>query len=250
MTVTVASATRTGGVVRLVLTGTLTTESVTVIRQILHRHLAEDVTAVVVDAAGLTSQSSIHLTVFPTVAGHQGPPAPALLLAAPSAALRAMMGGGVLGDIPVFDTFEAAYAAAVDAPDPSRRRLRLPPAVTAPAAARRFVLAACADWQVDDAAEAAELIVSELVANAVEHARTEMTLIVALRGSHLYLAVQDGSGVLPVPTAVDHLAADPPAIRGRGLHLVNIHATAWGSLPTSDGKRIWAAIRVRDRSFG
>lgn len=50
------------------------------------------------------------------------------------------------------------------------------------------------------------------------------------------VAVRDGSTVTPEPPRV--FSTDPHA--ARGLQLVEAMATRWGSLPTHDGKVVWA----------
>jgi hypothetical protein len=59
-----------------------------------------------------------------------------------------------------------------------------------------------------------------------------------------YLYVQDGSTRRPVLTGVDHLSVSPLPPSGRGLHMVDVHSSAWGSMPCRGGKTVWAAIRV------
>ena len=75
------------------------------------------------------------------------------------------------------------------------------PIAHTPRHARNIVTEACLRWDLAHLITPATLIVSELVSNVVEHARTMMTLTVALRGAHLYLAVYEGSST-PILIAI------------------------------------------------
>jgi anti-sigma regulatory factor (Ser/Thr protein kinase) len=94
----------------------------------------------------------------------------------------------------------------------------------------------------------AELVVSELVTNAVRHARTDLRVTVSRRGTGLYLAVRDGSTVLPpLPGRPETAAGTRPEEYGYGLWLVDQIAYAWGAQPTHQrtGKVVWATVRRR-----
>jgi anti-sigma regulatory factor (Ser/Thr protein kinase) len=103
--------------------------------------------------------------------------------------------------------------------------------------ARNVVTDACLRWDLPDLVGSAALIISELVSNVVDHARTVMTIEVAHRDSHLYLAVHDGASAPPV---VRELAGD--ALHGRGLMLVAATATTWGYDYREHGKTVWATV--------
>ncbi|WP_432097480.1 ATP-binding protein [Streptomyces sp. bgisy100] len=105
------------------------------------------------------------------------------------------------------------------------------------AAARRLVRVALAAWGLDDLADDGTLIVSELVSNAVRHARRESIRVVIDRpeARRVRIGVVDFSQACPVrgnPGATDE--------SGRGLALVGELAEAWGTDPLPWGKRVWA----------
>jgi anti-sigma regulatory factor (Ser/Thr protein kinase) len=79
----------------------------------------------------------------------------------------------------------------------------------------------------------ATLLISELAANAVDHARTEFELRILL-GRRLRVEVRDASQVLPARCAVD-----AESERGRGLHLLDCVAAAWGIRCGRRGKTVW-----------
>lgn len=89
---------------------------------------------------------------------------------------------------------------------------------------------------IDDAV----LLVSELVTNAVQHARPEITLRMWRRAGGLGASVQDCGDRLRLPAGVPDLRA----ARGRGLRIVAALSSAWGEQPTAQppGKIIWFEI--------
>lgn len=115
---------------------------------------------------------------------------------------------------------------------------RLPPSPASPRAARRVVAAVLTDLGRDDLLDDVDLVVSELVANAVMHARTDLELTVQEAGGGVRVAVSDGSRVQPHWTP-----ASATAISGRGLILVRQLCREWGVEPHGDhGKTVWAQI--------
>jgi anti-sigma regulatory factor (Ser/Thr protein kinase) len=87
------------------------------------------------------------------------------------------------------------------------------------------------------------MIVTELVANGIEHAGTPMRLSVAHRSRHLHLALRDES---PLPVRSGDGADDRES--GRGLLIVEGLAAAWGCVYTPGGKVVWATLRLRRES--
>lgn len=114
--------------------------------------------------------------------------------------------------------------------------LGLMPTVTAPSAARRWVRqhldASGLQFLHDDAT----LLISELVTNAVGHGDGMVTLATYTDGSSITFAVGDASGAAP-----QVLEPHPDNVGGRGLHLVNELAGAWGCKVRADGagKTVW-----------
>jgi anti-sigma regulatory factor (Ser/Thr protein kinase) len=125
------------------------------------------------------------------------------------------------------------------------RRLALPPDRGSAGLARALVADACRSWQLPQLVYAARLVMSELVANAVEHAGTDLLASVARRGHGLYLVVRDGSVALP--QLLQPAPGARPDRRGQGLRLVDEVASAWGAMRTHDGtgKVVWASVQPR-----
>jgi len=119
------------------------------------------------------------------------------------------------------------------------RELVLPADATAPGRARLFLRAATQEWGIgDDLAQDAAMVITELVANAVDHARSESTLSVGVKRGTLCVAVRDARpGPVPRPAPID-----PTAPRGRGLQMVDALTSAWGVTLHADGKTVWAVV--------
>ncbi|MGW3450513.1 SpoIIE family protein phosphatase [Streptomyces sp. NPDC001076] len=102
--------------------------------------------------------------------------------------------------------------------------------------ARAQVLARLEDWHLPDVAFTAELVVSELVTNAIRYGQPPVQLRL-IRGAALICEVSDGSGTAP------HLRrARTYDEGGRGLLLVAQFARRWGTRHQAGGKTIWAEI--------
>ncbi|WP_432042552.1 SpoIIE family protein phosphatase [Streptomyces cadmiisoli] len=94
-------------------------------------------------------------------------------------------------------------------------------------------------WGLDEKAYATEIIVSELVTNAVRYGRPPIRLRL-IRDSTLICEVTDGSSAAP------HLRrARSFDEGGRGLFLVAQLSSRWGSRHLSDGKIIWAEQQLQ-----
>lgn len=113
--------------------------------------------------------------------------------------------------------------------------LRLPALPSSVGAARRLVRETLPGTpELADLVEAAELVISEAVTNAVVHTGTTIDVRVQFTGHEARLEVRDGSAHLPTPR--DYAAT---AGTGRGLMLIDQLTTSWGTLPQSDGKTVW-----------
>ncbi|WTW94282.1 ATP-binding protein [Streptomycetaceae bacterium NBC_01309] len=91
-----------------------------------------------------------------------------------------------------------------------------------------------------------ELLVSELVTNAVQHSPQSTTVTVeVLRGDRtVRIAVTDAGVLLPRPRRAKSAAESSADEHGRGLLLVEALAEAWGSRPVPGGKVVWCDVGV------
>ena len=122
-----------------------------------------------------------------------------------------------------------------------QRGITFPAAAGAPRAARTFVTDEM-DALIGERAEItddAQLVVSELVANAVNAGAGAAMVTLDLHHSHLRLAVEDNAR--GVPELIDAAAT---ADHGRGLQIVAALSTGWGVSPDGAGKEVWADIDV------
>jgi anti-sigma regulatory factor (Ser/Thr protein kinase) len=94
-------------------------------------------------------------------------------------------------------------------------------------------------WEQQPLTDDAELIITELVSNAVRHVGGQLDLMVALRERFLHLSVRDTSPVTPRLTLPD----PDTGAGGRGLLLVDCVAAGWGSIVGPGGKVVWATVR-------
>jgi len=89
-------------------------------------------------------------------------------------------------------------------------------------------------WGLEDLVPVTELLVSELVTNAIKYANGEILLRLILESGSLACEVHDSSPALPRVLQVDRDAEN-----GRGLHVVSQLATRWGARRTHTGKVVW-----------
>ncbi|MEV0961824.1 ATP-binding SpoIIE family protein phosphatase [Streptomyces sp. NPDC049910] len=109
----------------------------------------------------------------------------------------------------------------------------LEPEDSAPGRARRLARRALARWGLEELSDSVELLVSEVVTNAVRYAERPVTLRL-LRTDVLRCEVGDDSPQLPR----QRRARDTDE-GGRGLFLVNRLARRWGATRLSTGKVVW-----------
>jgi anti-sigma regulatory factor (Ser/Thr protein kinase) len=87
--------------------------------------------------------------------------------------------------------------------------------------------------------EHAIAVTSELVANSVVHAATELQVVLERWQYMVKVVVEDFDDHLPVMRSLD-VAMDS----GRGMHIIDEFADLWGYELTENGKRIWAGFNV------
>ncbi|MCZ4602778.1 SpoIIE family protein phosphatase [Streptomyces sp. Lzd4kr] len=108
------------------------------------------------------------------------------------------------------------------------------------AGTRAQVLERLDEWRLHDLAFTAELVVSELVTNAIRYGQPPVQLRL-IRDTSLICEVSDGSSTAP------HLRrARTFDEGGRGLLLVAQLTQRWGTRHRADGKTIWAELDITD----
>lgn len=122
-----------------------------------------------------------------------------------------------------------------DLRDRRARRWSLPPESASIARARHSVVQAGAQWGVENL-QNAELVTSELVANAVLHGWGHLALRVLLVDDRLRIEVEDAN-----PSPPELTAGHANRAGGFGMRIVD-RLSVWGWEPTDTGKVVWAEI--------
>ena len=143
------------------------------------------------------------------------------------------------------DALSCAQVLAADHPIPQQvaretTHIHLQPVPTAPGEARRFVRSTATSLSADRLHDVL-VLTSELVTNAVLHARTPFEVGITLTDDAILICVGDGTGTKPVmPTASDGQE------NGRGIMLIRSIADDWGVEPTESrqGKAVWFLLRA------
>ncbi len=121
---------------------------------------------------------------------------------------------------------------------PPDLHLKLPTVAASGRLARHAVRDLLAARGLDS--EAAQLLVTELVANAVRHAgRGHVDVRVTLHGDLVRIEVDDDSGQLPGGWREPRWREES----GRGLLLVEVLSERWGAESVPTGKRVWFELR-------
>lgn len=113
--------------------------------------------------------------------------------------------------------------------------LRLPPSTESVPVARRFAREQLRQSQSD--VDTVVLLVSEVVTNAVLHARSEVVLLIQQREDVTRIEVSDAS---PVPPRLHNFTAE--SATGRGLRLLDQLALRWGADSSGTGKIVWFEV--------
>jgi anti-sigma regulatory factor (Ser/Thr protein kinase) len=125
-------------------------------------------------------------------------------------------------------------------------RRRFPLRRASVAASRRFVAETCSDLSTETV-DAAALMVSELVTNALIHASSDIELTIERTSDHMRVDVSDaGSGTpkLQSPRSSD--------LHGRGLQIVRTLSDEWGIEANADqrGKSVWFTVSIGSTTTG
>lgn len=212
-----------------------------VVRTALHEALAARPPAVIVDLSGLAVADDFALMVLtPFARSAAAWPACPVLLCGAGALAEGLNRMGINRVLPVYPDLAAALVAAAATPVPRRYGGRLLAEPRSAALARRVVRDACRAWKLPHLVDDAELVVTELVSNAVRHAGGDLELVVVLRGTVLHISLRDGSPDTPRRNLPDPDSGEG----GRGLMLLDAVASGWGSTPDPPGKVVWATVRV------
>ncbi len=133
--------------------------------------------------------------------------------------------------------------------DGATMRTELPADLTSARQARSVVRQALAGWGMNHLSDDAELLASELVANAAEHADGKPISLALRRHAEpseqpgITCEVTDTSPAMPQRTE-----PGPDSERGRGLAIVDALAQSSGVRATQAGKTTWFTLALTDRT--
>ncbi|RZS91015.1 signal transduction histidine kinase [Motilibacter rhizosphaerae] len=151
----------------------------------------------------------------------------------PELVVHAMLPDGPDDDVALL---LARVSAAADATPVAA--LHVEPADTAVSTARSFAARQLSGWGVGAGTTAdVVLLTSELVTNAIVHGQPPVQLRLRRTPSHVVLEVRDSAAYYPRllrPTTEDE--------HGRGMQLVSLLASHWGTRPTPGGKAVWCLV--------
>lgn len=114
-----------------------------------------------------------------------------------------------------------------------------PPELVSAAEARHLAEHTLAAWECHAQIESARLLVSELVVNAVLHARSAALLRLKRGDGVVRIEVGDTSTALP-----ERRAVHPHATTGRGLLILDALADTWGVDVHTGGKIVWFELNA------
>jgi anti-sigma regulatory factor (Ser/Thr protein kinase) len=229
--------------VRLV--GPLSLATVPATERLIIKLLA-DGQPVLIDVSRLDTVWEPALEVFPTALAVGGgwPTARLVLFGAAPRLGRVLRALRIDQRMPVEEDYEAAWVARDERPQQLRRRWELPMRPSSAAAARAGIREACADWGIGAAQATLELVVTELVTNAMQHAHSAPLVTLGLRGDEATVTVED---VLPGERPRPQLTStDAPETGGKGVLLVAALAKSWGVIDRLGGKDVWATVSTVD----
>jgi serine/threonine-protein kinase RsbW len=149
-----------------------------------------------------------------------------------------LVDSGPIDDLPVGPTLCRARPAGE-----GTRTIRLPHAVASVPDSREVLVADLMARRLNPTViDEAEMVVSELVSNAVRHAKGLADGCVRIRwkvkGGAVEIEVSDGGG----PTVPKPSPPSPWAVGGRGLRIVRSLAHEWGVQEDRHGRTVWAAV--------
>ncbi|MGI5523695.1 ATP-binding protein [Micromonospora sp. CA-259024] len=226
------------------LTGVLNADGAAAVRAALLARLCDRPGPVVVDVSGLQVTDPAGWDVFAAVRREVADwPAADLLLCDPAAGGSAQVDAGLAG-VPAWPTLDGALAAVAAAPLAAVLTAELAPTVGAARHARQMTNTGCLRWGMPTLADSASIAITEMVNNAVAHARTPMTVRLAPQDSTLHLAVRDHSPRRPTFAGL----SPPTRAGGRGLLLIDTMARRWGSSAVPDGKVVWCVLHPDDEA--
>lgn len=167
------------------------------------------------------------------------PEVPIVLVCENRAAREAITRSGVARFMPVFPTDKGALKAVTKL---TRRKVhrgeaKLPANLTSLRESRKLVREWLTSWSKPGLVPVALVVVNVFIENVLEHTNSDPVLRLEVDGPTATIAISDTSSAQAV-----RLASPPKGIDVSGLAIVDALSRAWGCVPTSSGKTVWAII--------
>jgi len=139
----------------------------------------------------------------------------------------------------------SAHACPTGVDSPRQLRMTLPAVDHSVRLSRYATRAVLTAWHLGHVDEAATLLVSELVTNAIRHARGTDVVTVDLHAGRTWLRIEvlDTDRHWPQPRVPDRFDES-----GFGFILVEALSGNWGVRETEAGKAVWAELDTRQGS--
>jgi len=215
-----------------VLTGPVGDGDAGPLRSALLRALSLNPRGVVVDVsdAGPFSPSAVEV-LTDVRRDAPGWPRPALVVSGACPDLTGRL------DLPVHGDRSEAIAHVDDRSTAPRRCFAVDHGLHSPSEARAAAVRAADDLEIEPLADDLQLVVSELVTNAIRYADPPVAVEIEVGDDTVTVAVGDGS-----PGRPRAQSPDPDAEGGRGLLMIDLLAEESGIRPQPPGKTVWAAF--------
>jgi anti-sigma regulatory factor (Ser/Thr protein kinase) len=221
--------------------GRLDPHTAPVLRQTVLKALAAEPAAVLIDLAGVTDVDPIALTVFLSLARAAAAwPGAQLIHHSATPGLAGELEELAIGrHVPLAADRAEAEALAGRGTGPVQVRWDVLGGADGLTEARDVVRTFCERHGLESLSGNAELVITELVVNALVHGAAPVGAWVSLRRRYLHLAVRDRSEAMPRLVGPGDTAGDG----GRGLMIVEALTVAWGATAAPDGKIVWCTLR-------
>jgi anti-sigma regulatory factor (Ser/Thr protein kinase)/ABC-type transporter Mla MlaB component len=221
--------------------GRLDPQTVPVLRNAVLKALTAEPTAVLIDLSGVTGVDPIALTVFLSLARAAAAwPGAQLVSHSAAAPLADSIEELAIGrHVPLVADRAAAEALAARQGGPVQVRWEVAGDADGLAESRGVVRTFCRGHGLAAVAGDAELLITELVVNAIVHGAAPITARAAVLRRYLHLAVGDRAAAMPRLVGPHEQDGEG----GRGLMIVEALTIAWGATPRRDGKVVWCTLR-------
>jgi hypothetical protein len=231
----------------LTVEGVLDSSTYLQLRDAIIKAALDEPRAVLVDVKKLGVPTPSAWSVFTSARWHVSiwPDVPVVLICEQSERRSAIAHTGVTRYVPAHATVDAAMAALDDGGRCARRRVRaeFPAALASLHTARMLVAECLSTWSHGALTPVATVIVNVFVENVLQHTTCGPEVVLESDGTVVSISVRDDSVAPAVRHEDPYRGGDPVS----GLAIVASVCRAWGSMPTSSGKAVWAVIGPENR---